>query len=125
MAAILVLFFDLLSCPLCVPFLIGLPKVLTCLFFTFMRKRKNTTVTFFLKFMSIFLKSLHFLAHLVYQPKSLIQSCFVHHHWCWHHWHWHLLCTPHPGIGLDIETSYLVYTCTYVPHICTLNILSF
>ena len=22
--------------------------------------------------------SLHFLAHLVYQPKSLIQSCFVH-----------------------------------------------
>ena len=37
-----------------------------------------------------------FLAHLVYQPKSLIQSCFVHHCWCWHchHWCWHHLCIP-------------------------------
>ena len=25
------------------------------------------------------------------------------------------LCTPLPGTGLDIETSYLVYICTYVP----------
>ena len=29
------------------------------------------------------LKNLSFLAYLVYQPKSLIQSCFV----CHHHWH--------------------------------------
>ena len=25
------------------------------------------------------------LAHVVYQPKSLIQSCFVHRCWHWHH----------------------------------------
>ena len=37
---------------------------------------------------------------------------------CHHHW----LCTPPPGTGLDIETSYLVYICTCVPHICPLNI---
>ena len=59
--------------------------------------------------------SMCFLAHLVYQPKSLIQSCFVHRHWCH-------LCTPPPGTGLDIETSYLVYICTYIPHMCTSNI---
>ena len=46
-----------------------------------------------------------FLARLVYQPKSLIQSCFVHHHWR-RRWH---LCTPPPGTGLYIETLYLVY----------------
>ena len=47
-----------------------------------------------------------FLAHLVYQPKSLVESCFVRHwHWCWH-WHHHHLYTPPPGTGLDIETSY-------------------
>ena len=40
-------------------------------------------------------------------------------HWCWQHW---CLCTPPPGTGLDKETSYLVYMCTYIPHICTLNI---
>ena len=68
-----------------------------------------------------------FLAHLVYQPKSLIQSCFVfcycigigvvlHWHWCW------CLCTPSPGTGLYIETSYLVHICTWVPHVCTSNI---
>ena len=33
--------------------------------------------------LSQFCKSLKFLAHLVYQSKSLIQSCFV----CCHHWH--------------------------------------
>ena len=40
------------------------------------------------------------------------------------HWHWHRrhLCTPPPGTWLDIETSYLVHICTYVPHICTSNI---
>ena len=33
-----------------------------------------------------------------------------------HHWHQcHRLCIPPPGTGLDIETSYLVYICTYVP----------
>ena len=37
-----------------------------------------------------------FLVHLVYQPKSLIQSCFVcRRHWyrCWHHH----LCSPPSG----------------------------
>ena len=48
------------------------------------------------------------LAHLVYQLKSLIQSCFVH--CCWH-WCLCYLCTP-SGTGLDIETSYFVYICT-------------
>ena len=66
---------------------------------------------------------LKFLAHLVYQPKSLIQSCFVHHHW--HRHHWRHLCTPPPVIGLDIETSYLLCIYTYIPHICTLNIYWF
>ena len=54
---------------------------------------------------------LPFLAHLVYQPKSLIQSCFV----CrWHQCHWHcwFLCTPPLATGLNMETSYLVH---YVP----------
>ena len=61
------------------------------------------------------------LAHLAYQPKSLVQSCFIR---CrhWHqHWHHHL-CTPPLGTGLDIETAYLVYISTYVPHKCTWNI---
>ena len=40
----------------------------------------------------------------------------LHQHWCHH------LCTPPPGTWLDIEASYLVYLCTYVPHICTSNI---
>ena len=31
--------------------------------------------------------------------------------------HCRCLCTPPPGTGLDIETSYLVYMCTYVPHV--------
>ena len=46
----------------------------------------------------------------------------LHRHWCqcWC-WHWHL-CTPPPGTGLDVETSYLVHICAYVPHICTSNI---
>ena len=58
-----------------------------------------------------------FLAHLVYQPKNLVQLCFVCRRWRWHHhqhWH-HRLCTPPPATGLDIEASYLVYRCTYVP----------
>ena len=51
-----------------------------------------------------------FLAHLVDQPKSLIQSCLVHHRL----WRQHL-CTPPPGTWLDTETSYLVYICTHAP----------
>ena len=47
-------------------------------------------------------------------------SCIVLRRWC-QHWHQHL-CTPPPGTGLDIETSYLVHICTYIPHICTSNI---
>ena len=43
-------------------------------------------------------------------------SCVVILH---HHWH---LGTPPPGTGLDIETSYLVHICTYVPNISTSNI---
>ena len=51
-------------------------------------------------------------------------SIMHHHHWCQHCWHWHRhLCTPPSGTGLDIETSYLVHICTYIPHICSLNIL--
>ena len=34
----------------------------------------------------------------------------------------HLLCTPPPGTWLDIEASYLVPICTYIPHICSPNI---
>ena len=55
-----------------------------------------------------------FLAHLVYQPKSLIQSCFVRRRR--RHWYHRCLCTPPLATGLDIETSYLVYICTYAPH---------
>ena len=39
-----------------------------------------------------------------------------------HRWHHHHLCKPPPGTGLDRETSYLEYTCTYAPHVCTSNI---
>ena len=47
-------------------------------------------------------------------------SCVILHHW---HRHWcRCLCTPPPGTGLDIETSYLIHVCTCVPHICTSNI---
>ena len=43
-----------------------------------------------------------FLAHLVYQPKSLMQSWFVRRCWHWRRWcHWHHLCTPPPVTGLD------------------------
>ena len=64
-----------------------------------------------------------FLAHLVYQPKSLTQSRFVSGRW---HWRWHCgLCTPPLATGLDIETSYLVYMCTCVPDTCAANILWF
>ena len=51
------------------------------------------------------------LAHLVYQPKSLLQSCIVH-----RHWHRHL-CTPPCATELDIETLYLVsYTLPIYAH---------
>ena len=56
------------------------------------------------------------LAHLVYQPKSLIQSCFVR---CAS---WvlalALVLSVHtsPWHRVDIETSYLVHKCTYVPY---------
>ena len=39
--------------------------------------------------------------------------------WCrhWHHW---CLCTPLTATGLNIETSYSVHLCTYVPiYMCT------
>ena len=48
----------------------------------------------------------------------VIIGIILHQCWCQHH----CLCTPPPGTWLDIETSYLVYICTYVPHICTSNI---
>ena len=32
-----------------------------------------------IRHLKILINSLEFLAHLIYQPKSLIQSCFVHH----------------------------------------------
>ena len=58
-----------------------------------------------------------FLTHLVYQPKSFIQLSIVD---C--HWHgWHHMCAP-LGTGLDAETSYLVYICTYISHVHTSNI---
>ena len=43
---------------------------------------------------------------------------------CHRHWrrHWCHLCTPPPGTGLNKETLYLVYMCTYISHICTSNI---
>ena len=41
---------------------------------------------------------------------------------CWHR-HWHL-CTPPPGTGLDIETSYLVHICPPFMHIKYLVILT-
>ena len=56
-----------------------------------------------------------FLAHLVYKPKEPYTpyTCIV----CHQHWNRrHHLCTPPPTTGLDIETSYLEYLCTYVPH---------
>ena len=63
-----------------------------------------------------------FLDHLVYQPKSLFNCALsviigigviiigiI------------IICAP-PSTGLDIETSYLVHICTYVPYKCTENI---
>ena len=50
---------------------------------------------FTVKTIEIQYQNVHFLAHLVYQPKNLIQSCFVH---C-HHWH-------HPAsASLSVHTS--------------------
>ena len=48
------------------------------------------------------------------EPYTIMNCPIVHRHpWhqCWHH----CLCKPPPGTGLGIETSYLVYICTYVP----------
>ena len=42
----------------------------------------------------------------------IIIGVILHRRWCCH------LGTPPPGTLLDIETSYLVHICTYVPHIC-------
>ena len=39
-----------------------------------------------------------------------------------HRWHQNHMCSPPSGIVLDIETSYWVHMCTYIPHICTSNI---
>ena len=77
--------------------------------------------SYFLATLSLNLVSIGLLAHLVYQPKSLTHaSCGVVILCRWHQ-HWHL-CTPPHGTGLDIEASYLVHTCTYVPHMFTSNI---
>ena len=70
---------------------------LTCTLFLFVR----------LMLCIMLLFNFHVLGHLAYQPKSLIQSCFV----C-RHWHWHL-CTPLLATGLNIETCAhmsLIYT---------------
>ena len=59
------------------------------------------------------------LTHLVYQPKSLTQSGFVHCHcWCqyWHWYHHYHLYTPPLATGLDIETSHLVYVLHRINH---------
>ena len=66
--------------------------------------------------------SLGFLAHLVYQPKSLIESCFSHRALA--------LVSVHtsPGTGLDIETSYFgphVHICLPYMHIKHLVILTY
>ena len=60
MAAILVLFFYLLSCP----FRVFILHILMHLFFTYTHKRNNVTVAYFLKFMSIFLEFILFTSHL-------------------------------------------------------------
>ena len=56
-----------------------------------------------------------FLAHLVYQPKSLIQPWFV---CCWHHWCWchHHLCTPPPGTGLEGNFTFGIHMHACPPH---------
>ena len=62
----------------------------------------------------------HFIIILYNHAMSVVVGIgigvILHQHQCWH------LCTPPPGTGLYIETSYLVYLCTCVPHICTSNI---
>ena len=62
------------------------------------------------------------MGYLVYQPKGLIQLCFVclRHRW---HQHWCHLCTPSPATGLDIEASYLVHIRPSLTHIKYLVIL--
>ena len=56
-AAILLFFFDLLFCPYRHRDFIL--HILMYLFLTFIHKRNNTTVTYFLKFMTIFLKFIY------------------------------------------------------------------
>ena len=61
--------------------------------------------------------------------RALYNHALSHHH----HWHHPMLASvsvsssghTSPGTWLDIETSYLVHICTYVPHICTPNIIWF
>ena len=66
-------------------------------------------------------EKIQFLAHLVYQPKSLIQS------WIDRHVSSSLaLSSVHssPSTWLDMETSYLVYLCTYIPYVCAYQIFN-
>ena len=60
-----------------------------------------------------------FLAHLVFYQTSLRNHDLSVMHSCWCHRH---LCTALLATGFKIETSYLVWICTYAPNICTLNI---
>ena len=66
--------------------------------------------------MNIFLMFEHFLAHLVYHPESLNQSCFVR---CTSSvlLAWLASDTSLLATGSNIEISYLVQLCTYVPDI--------
>ena len=81
------------------------------------KKKKNTNLR-------LGLQHRRLLAHLVYQPKSLIQSCFVRRASSSSVLSLALVLASassyvhtFPGTGLDIETSCLVFLCTHVPHI--------
>ena len=80
MAAILVFFFDLLSCPCRQSQRIHIAHAYVSLF-TYIHKMNNATVAFFLKFMSIFLKFMYslFLHEVCKMPNELrsIWSYFV------------------------------------------------
>ena len=54
-----------------------------------------------------------YLAHLVYQPKSLNHGLSVVRHRRWHHCHWYHLCTPLLATGLNNETSHLSPICAH------------
>ena len=89
-------------------------------------RRTDSHLTIF-NLKSMYLKCVNFmydfLAHLVYQPKSLIQSCFVHRHCCCHPAS-ALASSVHTSHSaqLNIESSYLVHRCIFVHHTCTSNI---